>query len=134
MKISPLLLLLLINLPVLGQPIYRCEYQGRIGYSDEPCMNAKVVDVLPTEGAHSLSGKKTWNAQSQQEETRKIIDQALMPLTGLTHEQMKVERRRMKLSAPDKFECAWLDQNINTKNADEVSLYKARKRYFDLRC
>ena len=134
MKLPPLFLLLLMNVPALGQPIYRCEYQGKIGYSDEPCMNAKVVDVLPTEGAHSLSGKKTSNAGSRQEETRKIIDNALMPITGLTHEQMKVERRRMKLPAQDKFECVWLDTKINAKNADEATLYQVRKRYFDLRC
>ncbi|WP_143059598.1 DUF4124 domain-containing protein [Giesbergeria anulus] len=134
MKIAQLFLLLLINVPALGQPIYRCEYQGKIGYSDEPCMNAKVVDVLPTEGAHSLSGKRTSNARSRQEDLIKGIDNAVMPLTGLTHEQMKVERRRMKLPAQDKFECTWLDTKINAKNADEATLYQVRKRYFDLRC
>lgn len=133
-KIEFLCLLFLAGTTALSQPIYRCEHQGKIGYSDEPCVNAKVVDVLPTEGAHSLSGKKTWNAQSQQAEARKIMDNALMPLTGLTHEEMKVKRRRVKLSAQDKLECAWLDTKINARNADEVALYQARKRYFDLRC
>ncbi|MBX9935734.1 MAG: DUF4124 domain-containing protein [Burkholderiaceae bacterium] len=133
-KVELLCLLFLAGTTALSQPIYRCEYQGKIGYSDEPCMNAKVVDVLPTEGAHSLSGKKTSNARSRQEETRKMIDNILMPVTGLTHEQMKVERRRMKLPAQDKFECTWLDTKINAKNVDEATLYQARKRYFDLRC
>lgn len=133
-KVQLLWLLFLAGTTALSQPIYRCEHQGKIGYSDEPCINAKVVDVLPTEGAHSLSGKRTSNARSQQEEFRKAMDNALMPITGLTHEQMKVERRRMKLPAQDKFECTWLDTKINAKNADEASLYQVRKRYFDLRC
>lgn len=134
MKLPQLFLLLLMNVPALGQPIYRCEYQGKIGYSDEPCMNAKVVDVLPTDGAHSFSGKRTSNAGSRRAEFQKAMDEALMPLTGLTHEQMKVERRRMKLSGQDKIECAWLDTRINAKSANEVTLYQVRKRYFDLRC
>lgn len=114
--------------------MYRCESAGKVSYSDEPCIGAKVIEAIPTQGAHSLSGKKTSNAQLAEEERRKIIDKAMEELSGLTHEQMKVERRRSKLPLVEKLECATLDRLINDENQDELTLYQRRKRYFYLRC
>ena len=118
----------------MSQQVYRCESAGKVSYSDEPCINAKVIDAIPTQGAHSLSGKKTSNSQVAHEEIRKSFDNAMKPITGLSHEQMNVERRRSKLSHDEKRECAKLDRLINDENQEKLTLYQVRKRFFDLRC
>ena len=118
----------------MSQQVYRCESAGKVSYSDEPCINAKVIDAIPTQGAHSLSGKKTSNSQVAHEEIRKSFDNAMKPITGLSHEQMNVERRRSKLPHDEKRECAKLDRLINDENQEKLTLYQVRKRFFDLRC
>lgn len=47
------------------QPVYLCDGT----YTDRPCAHGKEVDILPTEGMHSLSGKKR---QSQEAVMRDI--------------------------------------------------------------
>ena len=47
------------------QPVYLCDGT----YTDRPCAHGKEVDILPTEGVHSLSGKKR---QSQEAVMRDI--------------------------------------------------------------
>lgn len=129
----PFILIFLANF-ALGQQVYRCESERGVSYSDAPCINAKVIDAIPTKGAHSLSGQKTSNTQSRHEEVREIFDNAFKPLTEMTHEQMNVMRKRQKLSPEERNECRKLDTLINREDEDALFLYKARRRYFDLRC
>ena len=44
------------DLPKPASVIYRCEAGGKVVYSDEPCMGARVVDATPNSGVDSLSG------------------------------------------------------------------------------
>ncbi|WP_100084374.1 DUF4124 domain-containing protein [Acidovorax delafieldii] len=126
--------------------VYRCEHGGKVTYSDEPCVGAKVVDATPTQGMDKMSGRTRKGADVLRDENRKAVDLALQPLTGLDHEQMNVERRRHKLSAGDKSTCRNLDRQLpeldarvarsaaNQKQEAETDLYKARKIFFALKC
>lgn len=127
-------LLTLFGNPATSQQVYRCESAGKVSYSDEPCINAEVIDATPTAGAHSLSGTKRLSAQRQSEENRKHFDEAIKPITGMSHEQMNVERRRRKLTLEEKHECAKLDREMNDQKQDALTLYQVRKRFFELRC
>lgn len=76
-----------------AQTIYRCGN----AYSDVPCPGFKEVDILPTDGMHSLSGTKRTNVETQRRELFRGIDKAVQPLTGIPAEEM--ERRRSEARA-----------------------------------
>ena len=69
------------------QPVYRCGNS----YSDEPCANGKPVDILPTEGAHSMSGNKRLSTEVEMRKNRRALYEALKPVTGVSANEM--ERR-----------------------------------------
>lgn len=126
--------------------VYRCEHVGKVTYSDEPCVGAKVVDATPTQGMDSMSGRTRKGADVVRDENRKVVDAALQPLTGLDHKQMNVERKRHKLSAADKAACRNIDRELpglearaarsaaSQKQEADTDLYKARRAFFALKC
>lgn len=126
--------------------VYRCEHGGKVSYSDEPCVGAKVVDATPTQGMDKMTGSTRKGAEALRDERRKTMDSAFQPLTGLNHEQMNVERRRQKLSPDAKATCRHLDRQlpqleaqtgrapVSQKQEAEVDLYRARRAFFELKC
>lgn len=69
------------------QPVYKCGNS----YSDEPCKGGREVDVLPTEGAHSMSGRKREPTEVQLRNARRELYKAIEPATGVPPKEM--ERR-----------------------------------------
>lgn len=127
-------------------PVYRCETNGRVAYSDSPCVGAKVIDATPTQGVDKMSGQSRKGAEVQRTEMNNALDDALKPLTGKSRGEMDVLRRRSRLPMADQAECVRLDRQLamldggesksdNRARAEaEVRLYQARKRSFDLKC
>lgn len=79
-----------------AETIYRCGN----AYSDEPCKGGAVVDVLPTEGAHSLSGKKRIGHDATMREAWRTYDKTTAPVTGVAPEEnarRREERRHQKI-------------------------------------
>lgn len=147
MQLPRVLLLTVITLPAwAAPPVYRCETNGRVTYSDAPCVGAKVIDATPTQGMDKMTGQSRKGKDVQTVEMNAAFDKAVQPVTGRTHEEMNVARRRIKLSAQDQAECTGLDAKLpnletdaagapgSTKARADVELYKARKRFFDLKC
>lgn len=77
---------------VQAQTIYRCGNS----YSDEPCHGAKEVDILPTDGAHSLSGTRRRNHESYIRDVNRAVDKAIEPLTGQPTEEREKQRAERK--------------------------------------
>ncbi len=50
--------LLILVSTVSGQTAYRCEMNGKVSYSHEPCVNAKAVGVKPSQAADRSVGRK----------------------------------------------------------------------------
>lgn len=129
-----------------AQPVYRCEDGGRVRYSHEPCMGAKVVDTTPTQGLDKSSGVSRKGRDVRQDELNRMFNDAVRPITGRSHEESKVAQRRWKLPAAAKGECSLLDQQIPqqaraAKNAAaagkadaELRLYQSRARFRELGC
>ncbi|MBK1714845.1 hypothetical protein CKO43_18960 [Rubrivivax gelatinosus] len=44
------------KLPTPSRDVFRCESNGKVIYSDSPCIGAKKVDVEPTRGLDASSG------------------------------------------------------------------------------
>ena len=117
-----------------------------LAYSDSPCVGAKVVDATPTQGMDKTTGQSRKGKDVQTVEMNTTFDRAFQPVTGRTPEEMDVMRRRIKLSGQEHAACASLDGKLpglesnaavasgSTKARADVELYKARKRFFDLKC
>jgi hypothetical protein len=127
-------------------PVYRCETNGRVAYSDAPCVGAKVIDATPNQGVDKMSGQSRKGTDVRRTEMNNAFDDALKPLTGRSRSEMEVLRRRARLPAQDQAECARLDHqlpgleagasssDIKVRAETEVRLYQLRKSFFDLKC
>ena len=144
--LAPALMVIAI-LPAAAQPsVYRCETNGKVSYSDAPCVGAKVINATPTQGMDKMTGQSRKGRDVQREEFNAAFDNAFRPLHGRSHADMDVIRRRVKLTSHEKAQCARLDDRLALLQADaagaageakartDVDLYKARKRFFDLKC
>ena len=129
-----------------AQSVYRCETNGQVAYSHEPCVGAKVVDTTPTQGLDKSTGVSRKGRDVQREELKRSINEAMRPLTGMSHEQTKTFERRIKLPASAQSECKVLDmrlpdqeQAVRTstpaaKAEAEVQLFLNRRRFRELGC
>ena len=129
-----------------AQSVYRCETNGRVGYSHEPCVGAKVVDTTPTQGLDKSTGTSHKGHDVRREEFKRTLNEAMRPLTGMSHEQTKAFERRMKLPAVVQAECKLLDMRLpdqeqtvrNSAQAAraeaEVQLFLSRRQFRELGC
>ena len=139
-------LVLFAHAAFAGPPVYRCENAGKFTYSDAPCIGAKVVDATPTQGMDKMTGQSRKGKDVQTVEMNALFDKAVQPVTGKTSDEMNVVRHRIKLGAQDQNECSRLDTRLPdleaaaansagaAKGRADVDLYRARKRFFDLKC
>lgn len=134
-------------LPVAAETkVYRCDTNGKVAYSDAPCVGAKVIDATPTQGADRMAGGSRKGREVQRDEYTTVLDNAMRPLHGMSHDEMNVVRKRFSLPGRTQQACARLDNDLPTLEASsgsasgeakaraDVDLYKARKRFFDLKC
>jgi len=129
-------LLAAADLPKPAAVVYRCDAGGKVVYSDEPCVGARVVDATPNSGVDSLSGHKRVGADVQREQFNRQLGEALRPL-GSSPEKFSVDVRRANLPPEARQACSALDRELprlehSKASAEEV--YQARKRYRDLGC
>lgn len=144
--LAPALLAIAIFPAAAQHPVYRCETNGKVSYSDAPCVGAKVINATPTQGIDKMTGQSRKGRDVQREEFNAAFDNALRPLHGRSHADMDVIRRRVKLPRGDQAQCASLDNRLPQLESDaaetsgdakaraDIDLYKARKQFFDLRC
>lgn len=78
-----------------AETIYKCGN----AYSDEPCKGATVVDVLPTEGAHSLSGKKRMSNEAINRSGHRALDQLRETVIGIPAEESARQREERRHKA-----------------------------------
>lgn len=129
-------LLSVAQLPKPAAVVYRCEVGGKVVYSDEPCVSAKVIDATPNSGVDSLSGHKRIGADVRREQFNRQLGEALRPI-GSSPEKFTADVRRADLSTEAKLACSALDRQIPTleqNRAPANEIYQARKRYRDLKC
>jgi hypothetical protein len=121
-----------------GNPTYKCVTNGKVTYSDEPCVGATVVDTTPTQGLDKASGKSRKGADVQRAESSRAMGKAMEQITGRTPEQREKSIRRVNLSIKDRLECESLDIGMthfaNPTPEEQVELYNQRTRYKALKC
>jgi hypothetical protein len=86
------------KLPPPSRDVFRCEHNGQVSYSDQPCLAAKKVDVEPTRGLNRSTGKERVGADVQRERFHEGMAEALSPITGgKDAKQLSTDARRFKL-------------------------------------
>ncbi|MGH7489524.1 MAG: DUF4124 domain-containing protein, partial [bacterium] len=134
------------TLPAPSRTVYKCTENGKVVYTDDPCIGAKRVDVEPTRGLNKSSGRELTGQDVSRERQREQLAEAVKPLTGLNPQQFEIKRSRIYLAPEVKTECARLDESIaqsevqeraepmETRPAIQRQLFALRKRHRDLRC
>lgn len=125
--------------------VYKCEKDGKVTYTDEPCLQAKKVDVTPTQGLDSWTGARRTGADVQRAQRRDQMADALRPL-GVTRESFARDHKRARMTPVERAECAALDTSLpalerreaatskEEKSQAQADLLKARKRFKHLAC
>lgn len=147
------LLALALPMPGLASPLpepsrtmFKCVEGKKLTYTDQPCLGAQRLDVVPSRGLNKLSGTERTGADVARERHRENFALAIQPLSGMQAQQFAVLVRRQKLSNADRRECYSLDPGIaaaegRERSADRITLrtvqqelFLLRKRYVELRC
>lgn len=125
--------------------VYKCEKDGKVTYTDEPCLQAKKVDVTPTQGLDSWTGTRRTGADVQRSQRRDQVADALRPL-GVTRESFARDHKRARMTPVERADCAALDASLpvlerreaatskEEKSQAQADLLKARKRFKHLAC
>lgn len=134
------------SLPAASRTAFKCEVDGKVTYSDSPCLGAKKVDLEPTRGLNSGSGKEQLGPDVQREREREVRVEALRPITGMDSKQLDAFGRRLKMQPELKQACLKLDREIPAAEAAEKSASKEalaaaqskllalRSKYRELQC
>ncbi len=83
------------------QPVYLCDGT----YTDRPCAHGKEVDILPTEGVHSLSGKKRQSQEAVMRDISRDIRSAQetgMKQAAVIIRCSQLQQERVQLDRTDK--------------------------------
>lgn len=113
------------KLPPPSRTLYKCEVDGKVTYSDNPCVGAQKIDVEPTRGVSKLSGKERIGKDVSREHQQEALAEAVRPITGKDAKQLEVFGRRLKLSEQARRHCAELDASIPLAEREEQTATKA---------
>jgi len=142
------------NFRAPSRTAFKCEVDGRVSYSDSPCLGAKKVELEPTRGLNSstagvspISGAPPLGADVQRERRREAMAEALRPLTGMNAKQFDTSGRRLTQLSPEARQaCERLDRAIPVAEEAEAGAGKAalpaaqeqvlqlRRKFRALRC
>ena len=130
-----------------AQRVYKCTSGRSVSYSHEPCLDAQVVDVVPTQGMDRASGVSRKGSDVQRIEHRAMLADALKPLTGMDEKQFDQFSDRQRLDPQVREACDQIDARLAQQEAQAAQpgtdaerkayatlLFESRQRYRRLRC
>lgn len=129
-----------------SRTVFKCEKDGKVSYSDAPCLGAKRIDVEPTRGLNKSSGVERVGADVRREQTNEQVAEALRPVFGESAEERSIRHRRAALNPQDRTECTRLDGDIKAAEQTErraaksdlagiqTNLLNLRSRYHTIKC
>lgn len=133
-------------LPPPSRTMFKCIEGKKLTYTDQPCLGAQRLDVVPSRGLNKLSGTERTGADVANERRRENFAVAIKPLTGMEPQQFAVAVRRHELGNAERRACYGLDTAIveaeaRERSADRMTLravqqdlFLLRKHYAELRC
>ena len=126
------------KLPAPSRTVYKCEADGKVVYSDSPCLGAKKVDVEPTRGLNKSTDSERVGADVRSERHDEQMAEALKPIFNETPQQRAKRHRRAKLKPDARQQCGRLDEQIATFESKEAGavgseLATTQRQLLDLR-
>jgi hypothetical protein len=134
------------SLPAPSRSIFKCQVNGKISYSDEPCVGAQRLDATPVSGVTHLSGSSKIGKDVANEIYIEQHAKVFRPLTGMSAIELTTATRRNQLIPTDRRECYQLEPIIlalehaerrataATIQSIQQDLFVRRKRYKELGC
>lgn len=134
------------TLPAPSRTVFKCQVDGKVVYSDSPCLGAQKIDVEPTRGLNKTTGRELVGADVRHEQFRENLATSIQPITGMNSKQFESYGRRMKLSPEVQKECRQLDNKIpiaeqqeklskpETLAQSQAVLLGLRKRFREINC
>jgi hypothetical protein len=128
--------------PVSAQEVHKCRSRGSVTYSQQPCSGR----VVSTEQAQVPVRANPKHVDVRRIEENRAMARTLRRRPGESVGQFETRRRRARLLAPDRAECARLDKRMPVEKASmnnpdkmevlgaEAALSASRKRFGELRC
>lgn len=151
--LNPLLLALQLLLPAYAQSIpapsrtvFKCEINGKVVYSDSPCLGAQRLDIQPTRGVNKSTGNERIGKDVRQERSDEQMAKVLEPIFAETPDQRAKRHRRAALKPEVRTQCSGLDQEITMAEQAErratkemlpdvqSDLMRLRRQYREFRC
>jgi hypothetical protein len=126
------------KLPAPSRTVYKCEADGKVVYSDSPCLGAKKVDVEPTRGLNKSTGSERVGADVRKERQNEQMANALKPILDETPEQRAKRHHRAELKTDARQRCGRLDGQIAALEGKEAAangsdLAVTQRQLLDLR-
>lgn len=109
------------KLPPTSRSVFKCAVDGKVTYSDEPCLGAEKINAEPTRGLNQFTGNVKRGPDVQREISREAFADSIRPLTGMDAGQLSIEGRRQQLPVDTRKQCAKLDQDVARGEAQEQS-------------
>lgn len=134
------------SLSAPSRTVYKCNVNGNVAYSDEPCLGAERLTIQPTRGLNKSTGRELTGTDVSRERQHEAFVDAVKPLTGMNEDQFDTFARRQRLAPRAKAECIGLARAIAAAEADERTtngpslaavqreLYSRRKQFKELGC
>ena len=128
--------------PVSAQEVHKCRSRGSVTYSQQPCSGR----LVSTEQAQVRVKPNPKHVDIRRIEENRVMARTLRKKPGESAGQFETRRRRARLLAPDRAECARLDKRMPVEEASmnnpdrmealgaEAALQASRKRFGELRC
>lgn len=93
-----------IKVPPTSRTVFKCKVDGKVVYSDNPCLGAEVLNIQPTRGMNQSTGKEVTGRDLMIEKSHEAFVQAIQPVTGMNQQEFDMARRRVNMSGPQKAE------------------------------
>lgn len=134
------------SLPAPSRTVFKCEINGKVVYSDSPCLGAQRLDIQPTRGIDKSTGTERIGKDVRQERSDEQIAKAWEPIFAETPEQRAKRHRRAALKPEARTQCSRFDQEITLAEQTERSatgamlsdvqsdLMRLRQQYREFRC
>lgn len=122
MRYAISLVLVFTAASIHAQPVYKCGGT----YTDQPCKGGQEIDILPTDGMHSLSGSKRQSNESILRHSAISTDQAIQ--RGMLESQRITECGNLLR------ERQLLDAKPDPTQAMQERRFQIRKSQFELKC
>lgn len=129
-----------------AEAVYKCTDNGKVSYSNEPCLGAQRVDTMATRGLDKMSGVQRSGNAVQAEKNNEAIERAMQSVVGKNYRRDRAIKRQYH-SAFDKLQCERLDGQIEALEKEEsyiknkvqlevlqAELFQRRKAFKDLDC